>query len=101
MIKLANYETKIFKIKYTLYPTYDGDLSPYKEEHDNGMPILKKGTLWKICTKDEYCKLEKYNEEDTKDFMERYCDYNYVAYMKNKPYRYMLVNGLSDFEVKE
>lgn len=99
MIQLANYQTKILKLKYTLYPNYDGDLFPFKDEYDNGMPILKMGTLWKICTKEEYCKLEKYNEEDTKDFIERYCDFNYVAYRKNKKSVYMLVNDLSCFEV--
>ena len=94
MIKLANYEAKIFKLKYTLYPDVDRELTPYKDEYDKGMPIFKKGTLWKICTKEEYCKLEKYNEEDTKDFMKRNCDFNYVAYRKNKRGIYLVINDL-------
>ena len=91
---------KIYKLKYTLYPTIDGDFSYDKEEYDkeSGSYVHKKGTLWKICTKEEYCKLENYDEDEAEDFMSDYCDFDYVAYMKDKTGIYMLINTLEDFE---
>lgn len=88
-----------YKLKYTLYPTIDGDFSYDKEEYDedSGYYVHRKGTLWKVCTKEEYCKLENYDEDETEEFMESNCDFDYVAYMKNRTWIYILVNSLEDF----
>lgn len=90
-----------YKLKYTLYPTYDGDFSYDKEDYDkdSGYYVYRKSTIWKICTKEEYCKLENYGDEETEDFMSDYCDFDFVAYMKNRTYMYMLVNSIEDFIV--
>lgn len=90
-----------YRLKHTLYPTYDGDFSYDKEEYDaeGWHYIHRKGTLWKICTKEEYCKLENYDDDEAEDFMEDNCDFDYVAYMKNNTGIYFFVNTLVDFEV--
>ena len=89
-----------YKLKHTLYPTCDDDLTTDKEEYDeeSGYHIHRKGTLWKVCTKEEYCKLENYDEDETEEFMEDFYDFDYVAYMKNNTGRYFLINTLEDFE---
>ena len=93
----------IYKLKYTLYPDIDGYFSYDKEDYDkdSGYYVYRKGTLWKVCTKEEYCKLENYDEDEAEEFMEDNCDFDYVAYMKNATGIYMLVNSLQDFEVKD
>lgn len=90
----------IYKLKYTLYPDIDGDLAYDKEDYyeEGGYSIYRKGTLWKICTKEEYCELENYDEDEIEEFMEDNCDFDYVAYMKNNTGIYFLTNTLSDFE---
>lgn len=90
----------LYKLKYTLYPTYDGDFSYDKEDYDeeSGYYVHEKGTLWKICSKEEYCKLENYDEDEAYDFISDNCDFEYVAYMKDKTGIYMLINTLEDFE---
>lgn len=89
----------IYRLKYTLYPDIDGYFTYDKEEYDeeSGYYVHRKGTLWKVCTKEEYCKLENYDENETEDFISYYCDFDFVAYMKNKTGVYMLVNSLEDF----
>lgn len=90
----------LYRLKHTLYPDIDGDFTYDKEEYDDesGYSIYRKGTLWKVCTKAEYCKLENYDEDETEEFMEDFCDFDYVAYMKNKTSMYFLTNTLIDFE---
>jgi len=94
---------KVYKLKYTLYPTYDGDFSCDKEDYDenSGYYVHEKGTLWQVCSKEEYCKLENYDEDEAKDFMSDNCDFDYVAYMKDHHGIYMLINSLEDFELVE
>lgn len=90
----------LYRLKHTLYPDIDGGLTCDKEEYDeeSGYHIHRKGTLWKVCTKEEYCELENYDEDETEEFMEDFCDFDYVAYMKNNTGRYFLTNTLEDFE---
>lgn len=90
----------IYRLKYTLYPDIDGGFTYDKEEYyeESGYHIHRKGTIWKICTKEEYCELENYDEDETEEFIEYNCDFDYVAYMKNKTGIYFLVNSLEDFE---
>jgi hypothetical protein len=90
-----------YRLKHTLYPTYDGDFSYDKEEYDedSGHYVHRKGTVWKICTKEEYCKLENYDDDEAEDFISDNCDFDYVAYMKNNTSIYFFVNTLEDFEV--
>jgi len=90
----------IYKLKYTLYPDIDGDLTYDKEEYyeESCYRIYRKGTLWKVCTKEEYCELENYDDDEAEEFMEDNCDFDYVAYMKNKDGVFMVINCLDDFE---
>lgn len=88
-----------YKLKHTLYPTCDDDLTTDKEEWDEQKyPIYRKGTIWKIVSKEEYCKLQNYDEEETECFMCDSCDFEVVAYMQSIPKRYILLNTLEDFE---
>lgn len=86
-----------YKLKHTLYPS-DDTLLTDKEEWDRDLgDSYRKGTIWVIVTKEEFCELENYDENDTEDFMEEFCDFELVAFMKNKPGRYMYLNSLEDF----
>ena len=87
-----------YKLKRTLYPTFDGDLSIYKEDHDEVFDIYRKGTIWCIVSKEEYCKLQNYDDDETDEFTCDNCDFEVVAYMKNNDGKYILLNSLEDFE---
>lgn len=89
-----------YKLKHTLYPDIDGYFTYDREEYDKESDycIHRKGTLWRVCTKEEYCKLENYDDDEAEEFIEDYCDFDYVAYMKNKTWMYFLINSLEDFE---
>ena len=88
-----------YKLKHTLYPNYDNDLVDNKDEYcEEYGRIYRKGTIWNIVTKQEYCELQNYDDEEIEDFMENYCDFDYVAYMKNKDGVFMVINCLDDFE---
>ncbi len=89
------------KLKHTLYPTYDEVLSTDKEEWDrySGHNIFRKGTIFNIVSKEEYCKIQNYDDDETECFMEEIAaDFDYIAYMKSNNYRYMMLNTLEDFE---
>lgn len=90
-----------YKLKHTLYPTYDECLSADKDEWDreSGDRILKKGFVFNVVSVEEYCRIQNYDENDTEDFMEKFCDFDYVAYMKSNDNRFILINSLEDFEV--
>lgn len=93
----------LYKLKHTLYPDVDGGLTTDKEEWDrnSGHHPCRKGTLWKIVSKKEYCNLRELNldEDEINEIMEGWCDFELIGYMKNNPYRYILLNTKEDFEL--
>ena len=93
----------LYKLKHTLYPDIDEGLTTDKEEWDrnSGHHPCRKGTLWKIVSKKEYCNLRELNldEDEIDEIMEDWCDFELIGYMKNNPYRYLLLNTREDFEL--
>lgn len=91
-----------YKLKHTLYPTYDESLSTDKEEWDrySGHNVYRKGTIFNIVSKEEYCKIQNYDEDESGYFMEEMAvDFDYIAYMKSNSYRYIMLNSLEDFDL--
>lgn len=95
--------SELYRLKHTLYPDLDGDLTTDKEEwsKESGYRPYRKGTLWKIVSKKEYCNLRELNldEDEIDENMEDWCDFELIGYMKNNPYRYLLLNTREDFEL--
>ena len=94
---------ELYRLKHTLYPNIDDGLTTDREEwdRDNGHEPYRKGTLWHIVSKKEYCNLRELNlsEDEIDEVMEGWCDFELIAYMKNNPYRYILLNTREDFEL--
>lgn len=89
----------LYRLKHTLYPTCDDGLTTDKEEYDDSQShIYRKGSLWYIVSREEYCKLQNYEEEEAEDFMSDTCDFEMVAYSKTNDLSYLLLNSLEDFE---
>ena len=95
-------EIPIYKLRCTLYPDWDGDLTEFKEDwdRDSGTPILKKGTVWCIVDKITYCGIRGMSEDlnEVEEALEDWKDFDLIAYMKSNPYRYMLLNCIDNFK---
>lgn len=90
-----------YKLKHTLYPTYDNYYSYDKDDwyECSGDRILRKGTIFNVVLKKDFCKMQNYDKEEIEGFMDYSHGCDYVAYMRRNQSRYMVTNSLEDFEV--